>query len=186
MVDSPEHRAIMNQARTVRLPVHVIRELNQVLRAKRHLEKNSMSTGDAAERREASIEDIAYLTGKTPRKSPTSSRSTSIPRRSTRRSISIPRAACSICCRRPEPVARRRSAAPRARDAHALAVAAVRQASARDRTPLRLNHIEPATLEELADEMGLTRERVRQIQQEALVRLKRFFASNGVRKDAVL
>jgi RNA polymerase nonessential primary-like sigma factor len=34
--------------------------------------------------------------------------------------------------------------------------------------------------------MGLTRERVRQIQQEALVRLKRFFASNGVRKDAVL
>lgn len=32
-------RAIMNQARTVRLPVHVIRELNQVLRAKRHLEK---------------------------------------------------------------------------------------------------------------------------------------------------
>jgi RNA polymerase nonessential primary-like sigma factor len=49
-----------------------------------------------------------------------------------------------------------------------------------------LNHIEPATLEELADEMGLTRERVRQIQQEALVRLKRFFASNGVRKDAVL
>ncbi len=28
-----------------------------------------------------------------------------------------------------------------------------------------LNNIEPATLEELADEMGLTRERVRQIQQ---------------------
>jgi len=49
-----------------------------------------------------------------------------------------------------------------------------------------LNHIEPATLEELAEEMGLTRERVRQIQQEALVKLKRHFASQGVRKDAVL
>ncbi len=49
-----------------------------------------------------------------------------------------------------------------------------------------LNHIEPATLEELAAEMGLTRERVRQIQQEALVKLKRHFASQGVRKDAVL
>jgi DNA-directed RNA polymerase, sigma subunit (sigma70/sigma32) len=36
----------MNQARTVRLPVHVIRELNQVLRAKRHLEKNSMNSGE--------------------------------------------------------------------------------------------------------------------------------------------
>src|SRR5215475_9250464 len=58
-------RAIMNQARTVRLPVHVIRELNQVLRAKRHLEKNSMNSGEAADRRDASIDDIAYLTGKT-------------------------------------------------------------------------------------------------------------------------
>ncbi|MFX7507065.1 sigma-70 family RNA polymerase sigma factor, partial [Acinetobacter baumannii] len=31
-------RAIMNQARTVRLPVHMVRELNQILRAKYHLE----------------------------------------------------------------------------------------------------------------------------------------------------
>ena len=31
-------RAIMNKARTVRLPVHMVRELNQVLRAKYHLE----------------------------------------------------------------------------------------------------------------------------------------------------
>src|SRR6201996_8675274 len=61
-------RAIMNQARTVRLPVHVIRELNQVLRAKRHLEKNSANsnTAIAPDRRDASIDDIAYLTGKTP------------------------------------------------------------------------------------------------------------------------
>src|SRR5471032_221102 len=57
-------RAIMNQARTVRLPVHVIRELNQVLRAKRHLEKNSMNSGEAAERPDASIDDISFLTGK--------------------------------------------------------------------------------------------------------------------------
>ncbi|XHO05129.1 RNA polymerase sigma factor RpoS [Ralstonia syzygii] len=52
-------RAIMNQARTVRLPVHVIRELNQVLRAKRHLEKSGIDG------RDASIEDIAHLLGKT-------------------------------------------------------------------------------------------------------------------------
>lgn len=58
-------RAIMNQARTVRLPVHVIRELNQVLRAKRHLEKNSLNADSASDRRDASIDDIAYLTGKT-------------------------------------------------------------------------------------------------------------------------
>ena len=52
-------RAIMNQARTVRLPVHVIRELNQVLRAKRHLEKSGVDG------RDASLEDIAHLLGKT-------------------------------------------------------------------------------------------------------------------------
>src|SRR5262249_33651735 len=57
--------AIMNQARTVRLPVHVIRELNHVLRAKRHLEKNSKNTGEGAERHYASIDAIACLTGKT-------------------------------------------------------------------------------------------------------------------------
>ncbi len=64
-------RAIMNQARTVRLPVHVIRELNQVLRAKRHLEKSSVNStaAIAPERRDASIDDIAYLTGKTHRRS---------------------------------------------------------------------------------------------------------------------
>src|SRR5512146_2736113 len=31
-------RAVINQARTIRLPVHVVRELQHVIRAKRHLE----------------------------------------------------------------------------------------------------------------------------------------------------
>src|SRR5574344_775450 len=38
-------RAIMNQSRTIRLPVHVVKELNQVLRTKRQLE--AMNNGDA-------------------------------------------------------------------------------------------------------------------------------------------
>jgi len=49
-------RAIMNQSRTIRLPVHVIKELNTVLRAKRHLE--------ARAEREPTAEDIAHLVGK--------------------------------------------------------------------------------------------------------------------------
>ena len=48
-------RAIMNQARTVRLPVHMVRELNQVLRAKYHLEAQHHDGSDAR------IEDIAHL-----------------------------------------------------------------------------------------------------------------------------
>ena len=49
-----------------------------------------------------------------------------------------------------------------------------------------LNNHDTATLEDLADELGLTRERVRQIQQEALVKLKRTLATRGVGKDALL
>ena len=49
-----------------------------------------------------------------------------------------------------------------------------------------LDNDDPATLEELASEMGVTRERVRQIQQEALVKLKRALAARGVGRDALL
>ena len=49
-------RAIMNQSRTIRLPIHIIKELNGCLRAKQHLE----SHGHA----DPKIEDIAELVGK--------------------------------------------------------------------------------------------------------------------------
>src|SRR5689334_1171223 len=51
-------RAIMNQSRTIRLPAHVVKELNVYLRASRHLE--------AQAGHEPSIEEIAHLVGKTP------------------------------------------------------------------------------------------------------------------------
>src|SRR4051794_24032629 len=52
-------RAIMHQARLVRLPVHVVRELNQVLRARRALE-----TGPDNGERRASAEDVAAAMGR--------------------------------------------------------------------------------------------------------------------------
>ncbi|WP_175867999.1 RNA polymerase sigma factor RpoS [Burkholderia diffusa] len=177
-------RAIMNQARTVRLPVHVIRELNQVLRAKRHLEKNSMSTGEAAERREASIDDIAYLTGKT------AEEVTDILALNEHTASLDLDPASSLLDLLPDDQSQSPDAEVQHRELETLTRAWLSRLSDKHRHVIErrfgLNHIEPATLEELADEMGLTRERVRQIQQEALVRLKRFFASNGVRKDAVL
>ena len=48
-----------------------------------------------------------------------------------------------------------------------------------------LNGLDPATLDDLARELGLTRERVRQIQQEALVRLQQVLQSRGVRRDVL-
>ncbi|WP_369063190.1 RNA polymerase sigma factor RpoS [Burkholderia gladioli] len=181
-------RAIMNQARTVRLPVHVIRELNQVLRAKRHLEKNSMSTGEAAERREASIDDIAYLTGKTAEEV-----TDILALNEHTASLDAPLdldPASSLLDLLPDDQSQSADAEVQHRELETLTRAWLSRLSDKHRHVIErrfgLNNIEPATLEELADEMGLTRERVRQIQQEALVRLKRFFASNGVRKDAVL
>src|SRR5574343_337895 len=49
-------RGIMNQSRTIRLPVHVVKEINVVLRAMRHLE--------SADRRESTLEKIALLLDK--------------------------------------------------------------------------------------------------------------------------
>ncbi|MGH8778668.1 RNA polymerase sigma factor RpoS [Paraburkholderia sp.] len=181
-------RAIMNQARTVRLPVHVIRELNQVLRAKRHLEKNSMNAGEAADRRDASIDDIAYLTGKT-----TEEVTDILALNEHTASLDAPLdldPASSLLDLLSDDQSQSPDAEVQHRELETLTRAWLARLSDKHRHVIErrfgLNHIEPATLEELADEMGLTRERVRQIQQEALVRLKRFFASNGVRKDAVL
>ena len=48
-----------------------------------------------------------------------------------------------------------------------------------------LNGVEPQTLEQLADHLGLTRERVRQIQLEALSHLRRIMKRAGVSKDVL-
>src|SRR6185436_19111022 len=52
-------RAIMNQSRTIRLPAHVVKELNVVLRALRYLEMHGQPDG-----REASLDDVAHLLDK--------------------------------------------------------------------------------------------------------------------------
>lgn len=49
-----------------------------------------------------------------------------------------------------------------------------------------LNGYDPATLEEVGAEVGLTRERVRQLQIEALAKLKRIIAREGLNMEGVL
>jgi RNA polymerase nonessential primary-like sigma factor len=181
-------RAIMNQARTVRLPVHVIRELNQVLRAKRHLERSAANAGHSGDRREASVDDIAHLTGKSADEV-TDILALNEHTASLDAPLELDPASSLI-----DLLSDEQSQSPdtevQHRELESLTRAWLSRLSDKHRHVIErrfgLNNIEPATLEELADEMGLTRERVRQIQQEALVRLKRYFATNGVRKDAVL
>ena len=52
-------RAILNQSRTIRVPAHVVKELNVVLRALRHLETHAPAGG-----RDATLEDVAHLLDK--------------------------------------------------------------------------------------------------------------------------
>ncbi|OGB23405.1 MAG: RNA polymerase sigma factor RpoS [Burkholderiales bacterium RIFCSPLOWO2_02_FULL_57_36] len=175
-------RAIMNQARTVRLPVHMVRELNQILRAKYHLEAQHHDGKDAT------AEDIAYLVGR--------------PVEDVQDILALSEHATSLDA----PLDNDPQASlmdmlpgdsedgPDSRAEHHEITVLVRDWLAKMPDKQRivivrrfgLDNDDPATLEELASEMGVTRERVRQIQQEALVKLKRALAARGVGRDALL
>ena len=175
-------RAIMNQARTVRLPVHMVRELNQILRGKYHLEAQHHDGKDA------SAEDIAHLVGR--------------PVEEVQDILALSEHATSLDApldNDPQsslmdmlPGAAEDS--PDARAEHHEMTVLVRdwlgKLPDKQRVVIMrrfgLDNDDPATLETLAEEMGVTRERVRQIQQEALIKLKRAMAARGVVRDSLL
>lgn len=175
-------RAIMNQARTVRLPVHMVRELNQILRAKYHLEAQHHDGKDAT------AEDIAHLVDR--------------PVEDVQDILALSEHATSLDAPLDnDPQASlmdmlpgNSEDAPDSRAEHHEMTVLVRDWLKRMPEKQRivivrrfgLDNDDPATLEELAAEMGVTRERVRQIQQEALVKLKRALTARGVGKDALL
>ena len=175
-------RAIMNQARTIRLPVHRIRELNQVLRAKYHLESRLFDGHDAR------LEDIAHLVERSVDE--------------VRETLGMADHVTSL----DTPIdgdpnsslldilADGAQQGPEADAEHHEMISLVRHwlstIPAKQRQVIMrrfgIDNGSPATLEELAEEMGVTRERVRQIQQEGLIRLKRAMLARGVGKDALL
>ena len=175
-------RAIMNQARTVRLPVHMVRELNQILRAKYHLEAQHHDGKDAC------AEDIAHLVGR--------------PVEEVQDILALSEHATSLDA----PLDNDPQSSlmdmlpgdsedgPDARAEHHEMTLLVRDWLTKLPDKQRvvvmrrfgLDNDDPATLETLAEEMGVTRERVRQIQQEALDKLKRAMAARGVGRDSLL
>ena len=174
-------RAIMNQARPIRLPVHRLRELKLVLRAKYHLET-------LADGRDARIEDIAHLVERS-----VEDVQTTLTMAEHVSSLDTPLDGDPQASML-DVLADLGEAGPEAHAAqHERQVLVhnwLRSMSIKQRLVIMrrfgLDHGDPATLEELAEEMGVTRERVRQIQQEGLVRLKRAAQSRGMSKDALL
>jgi RNA polymerase nonessential primary-like sigma factor len=174
-------RAPMNQARTIRLPIHVLRELKQVTHARRHLESASDS-GDVRE------EDIAHFTGKPVElvrdllKFGALPASLDAPLDADPESALVDLLSDSVG-ESPEATAARHELESRL---HGWL----------DRLDARHRHVierrfaldapGTATLEELAAELQVTRERVRHMQLDALKLLRQALAADHVGRDAAL
>ena len=173
-------RAIMNQSRTIRLPVHMIKELNLVLRAKRHLEAHG--------EREASIDDIAHLLGK-----PAEEVRGVLAHNEHMASLDAPLDIDPMLSIG-ESISDEQSVNPEAglqtQEVESLVKQWLEQLNDKQRSVIErrfgLNSQEVCTLEELAGKLGLTRERVRQIQLEALGQLRRILRRHGLSKDVLL
>ncbi|MCB1960239.1 MAG: sigma-70 family RNA polymerase sigma factor, partial [Rhodocyclaceae bacterium] len=171
---------IMNQSRTIRLPVHVVKELNQVLRACRKVE--------AAGKRDCLVEEVARELDK--------------PEETVRAMLALNEHTASLDA--PLDIDPSLSIGESLRDDHADAPEAhihnaevealirewIDMLNDKQRLVVRhrygIDEVEVQTLEELAGQLGLTRERVRQIQLEALGQLRRILKRRGMSKDALL
>ena len=175
-------RAIMNQSRTIRLPVHVVKELNLVLRALRQLESSGQRD------RHAEVAAVARLLD--------------WPVEEVRRVLALNERTASLDAPLDidpdlsvaDAIADDSSHAPD----HYLEQAEVERrvtewvAHLSDKQRLvierryGINGRDLATLEVLAKDLGITRERVRQIQLEALGQLRRQLTRDGIERDALL
>jgi RNA polymerase nonessential primary-like sigma factor len=173
-------RAIMYQSRTIRLPVHIIKELNTVLRAMRHLETHSD--------REPTAEDVAHLVD---RRAQDVRRLLILNERMASLDapldidpmLSVGESLADENCLTPD--ARLEASQIEAQVQQWLEMLSERQRSVVERR-YGLNGMEISTLEQLAQDLGLTRERVRQIQLEALSSLRRILRRNGINRDVLL
>src|SRR6059058_197199 len=182
-------RAVMNQARVIRLPVHVLRDLQQVLRARRALENDAtfMATrgGDVDGVR---VEDVAALLGRDVQEV-----SQLLAMAETPKSLDavVDRSddEHTLGDFMADEMAVDPTGVTQNHEVERLLASWIDTLSNREREVLEgrfgLHHREPETLEVLSDRLGLTRERVRQIQNEALSKLKRQMARSGVDRDSL-
>ncbi len=180
-------RALIYQGRAVRLPVNVVRELQQVLRARRTLE------GDAqfALSRPEGIrdEDIAALLGREVA-SVTDLLALAEAPRSLDASLGHAAQEQTLGDLLVDEVTPEPSLATQTHEVERLLDEWMDTLSAREKEVLEgrfgLAENEPQTLEVLSGRLGLTRERVRQVQNEALQKLKRHMARNGFTRQTLL
>ena len=184
-------RAIMNQSRTIRLPVHVVKELNLVLRALRQLgatEHDLAESGQEAPHATSTAVEVAHLLDK--------------PVEEIRHILSLNEGTTSLDAPLDidpdlsvgDAIAADPEQGPEIQLQHSETnrhVAEwIRQLSGKQRHVLErrygLNGCEIMTLEQIASDLDLTRERVRQIQIEALNKLRKKLLREGLTRDGFL
>ena len=173
-------RAIMNQTRTIRLPIHVVKELNVYLRAARELTQkldHEPSAEEIADMLDKPVEEVTRLLGLNERIA-----SMDAPLG--------PDSETAVVDTIADETALDPSDLLQDRDIAEGIVQWLEELNEKQREVVArrfglLGH-ETATLEEVGQEIGLTRERVRQIQVEALKRLRRIMERQGLSVDALL
>ncbi len=182
---SIEH-AIVQQARLVRLPLHVVRDLHRVLKTRRHLEQERARAG-GDDTRNVGVESIARALGRTTQEVAALLHHAEGPM-----SLDAPReggGGDSWVDSMGDSGGIDPSDRVLDHELLQLLDSELLGLSAREREILTgrfgLHDHESETLEALAERLGLTRERVRQIQQEALSKLKRHLVRRGIDRHSV-
>lgn len=166
-------RGLMNQTRTIRLPIHIVKDMNVCLKAERRLQQSLD--------REPTHEDIAALTER-----PVADVTRLLSLRDRVSSVDVAigkdgeRPLLDII---PDENNVDPSAALQDERVYANIDGWLLQLESKQREVVvrrfGLHGHEKATLEEVGQELGVTRERVRQIQMEALKRLRRILEGSG-------
>ncbi|RNC77538.1 RNA polymerase sigma factor RpoS [Piscirickettsiaceae bacterium NZ-RLO2] len=174
-------RAIMNQTRTIRLPIHVVKELNLYLRAARQLSQlldHEPSAEEIAELLDKPVEDIKKILVLNERISSVDSMWGDEAEKSLLDSIAEENSAS-------EPASWMESEDIKEHLDQWLNDLTDKQRSVVMRR-FGLRGHEAATLEQVGREIGLTRERVRQIQVEALKRLREMLEGHNLSSEMLM
>lgn len=171
-------RGIMNQTRTIRLPVHVLKEINIYQRAARHLSQkldHEPTPEEVASLLDKPVEDVKDMLGLNERVASVDAPLDDDPDRSLLDAIADERAVD------PEKMLQRE-------DLQALIGQWLAELNDKQREVVErrfgLSGREISTLEEVGADIGVTRERVRQIQVEALKRLRVILEKAGYSVDS--
>ena len=173
-------RAIMNQTRTIRLPIHVVKELNVYLRAARELAQkldHEPSAEEIAELVDKPVENVERMLGLNER---VTSIDTPMGKDSDKSLLdTIPDTVST------DPATLLQNSNISGNLDNWLSALPEKHAEVLSRR-FGLRGYEMSTLEEVGREIGLTRERVRQIQVEALRKLRDIVEKNGLSGEDLL